>query len=45
LPVPAAGTSAGIDMALHVVERLHGRDFARTTARFMDCEWRPRERE
>lgn len=38
-----AGVSAGIDGALHVVERLHGTDAARSTARYMEYEWRPAE--
>ena len=32
----AAGISAGIDCALHVVERLHGLDAAAATARYME---------
>ncbi len=36
-----AGISAGIDGALHIVGRLHGRDAARETARYMEYEWRP----
>jgi transcriptional regulator GlxA family with amidase domain len=39
--ITSAGISAGIDMALHVVARLHGMDAARTTARYMEYEWRP----
>ncbi|HKQ60544.1 MAG TPA: DJ-1/PfpI family protein [Candidatus Polarisedimenticolaceae bacterium] len=42
--VTAAGVSAGIDMALHLVERYHGRDTARRTARVMQYEgtaWAP----
>ena len=34
--VTAAGISAGIDAALHVVERLEGRSLAETTARHME---------
>lgn len=37
--VTSAGVSAGIDMALHVVERLHGRDVAVQTARHMEYRW------
>ena len=37
--VTSAGVSAGIDMALHVVARLHGAEIARRTARFMEYEW------
>lgn len=36
--VTSAGGSAGIDMALHVVGRLHGRDAAVWTARQMEYE-------
>ena len=35
----AAGISAGIDMSLHLVERLAGRDLALRTARQMDYTW------
>lgn len=38
-----AGVSAGIDGALHVVERLLGDGAARATARYMEYEWRPEE--
>jgi transcriptional regulator GlxA family with amidase domain len=37
--VTSAGVSAGIDMALHVVARLHGEQIANRTARFMDYDW------
>lgn len=37
--ITSAGVSAGIDMALHVVERLHGLDTARWTARRMEYDW------
>jgi transcriptional regulator GlxA family with amidase domain len=37
--VTAAGISAGIDMALHLVERLEGRDLALETARYMEYAW------
>lgn len=37
--VTSAGVSAGIDMALAVVERLHGRPVAETTAREMEYDW------
>jgi transcriptional regulator GlxA family with amidase domain len=37
--VTSAGVSAGIDMALHIVERLHGLDAARKTARDMEYRW------
>jgi transcriptional regulator GlxA family with amidase domain len=39
--VTAAGVSAGIDMALHLVERLHSADRARAVRREMDYEPRP----
>lgn len=38
--VTSAGISAGIDMSLHVVERLVDRDLAEATARQMDFDWR-----
>jgi len=38
-----AGVSAGIDGALHVVERLLGEEAARQTARYMEYDWRPAE--
>lgn len=37
--VTSAGVSAGIDMALAMVERLHGRPLAEQTARGMEYEW------
>ena len=37
--VSSAGISAGIDMSLHLVERLAGRALAERTARQMDFEW------
>lgn len=37
--VTSAGISAGIDMCLHLVERLAGRDLALATARQMEVEW------
>jgi transcriptional regulator GlxA family with amidase domain len=39
--VTSAGVSAGIDMALHIVERLHGHEVAADTARGMEYDWRP----
>ncbi len=39
--VTTAGVSAGIDGALHVVERLLGTPAARLTARYMEYEWKP----
>lgn len=38
--VTSAGVSAGIDMALHLVRRLHGEEVARATARDMEYDWR-----
>jgi transcriptional regulator GlxA family with amidase domain len=37
--VTSAGVSAGIDMSLHVVEKLLGRDTAEYTARMMEYVW------
>jgi transcriptional regulator GlxA family with amidase domain len=37
--VTSAGISAGIDMSLHLVERLEGRALALATARQMDYVW------
>jgi transcriptional regulator GlxA family with amidase domain len=37
--VTSAGISAGIDMSLHLVERLGGRGLALATARQMDVVW------
>jgi transcriptional regulator GlxA family with amidase domain len=39
--VTSAGISAGIDMSLHLVERLHSRDLAVRTARQMEFDWEP----
>lgn len=36
--ITSAGVSAGIDMALHVVERMHGPDVARQSARHMEYD-------
>jgi transcriptional regulator GlxA family with amidase domain len=38
--IVSAGISAGIDMALHVVARLLGRDTALETARYMEYDWK-----
>ena len=35
----SAGISAGIDMSLHLVQRLHSRELALRTARQMDFDW------
>ena len=37
--ITSAGVSAGIDMSLHIVARLHGMDTARWTARRMEYDW------
>jgi transcriptional regulator GlxA family with amidase domain len=37
--VTSAGISAGIDMSLHLVERLAGRELAERTARQMEFDW------
>lgn len=37
--ITSAGISAGIDMSLHIVSRLAGRDLALRTARQMDYHW------
>lgn len=37
--ITSAGISAGIDMCLHIVERLAGRALAEATARQMDYVW------
>ncbi len=39
--ITSAGVSAGIDMALHVVRRLHGDEVARRTARDMEYDGSP----
>jgi transcriptional regulator GlxA family with amidase domain len=41
--VTAAGVSAGIDAALHVVDRLLGREAAQKTARYMEYKWEPED--
>jgi transcriptional regulator GlxA family with amidase domain len=38
--ITSAGISAGLDMSLHIVGRLAGRDLAMRTARQMEYEWR-----
>lgn len=37
--VTSAGISAGLDMSLHLVERLEGAELARSTARQMELDW------
>lgn len=43
--VTSAGVSAGIDMALALVERLHGRAVAEETAHYMEYRWNREESE
>ncbi|WP_291425372.1 DJ-1/PfpI family protein [Deinococcus sp.] len=38
-PVTSGGISAGIDMCLHLVERLHSRELAGATAKQMEYRW------
>jgi D-alanyl-D-alanine carboxypeptidase (penicillin-binding protein 5/6) len=42
--VTCAGVSAGIDGALHVVDRLLGKQAAQDTARYMEYRWEPSTR-
>ncbi len=37
--ITAAGISAGIDMSLHLVERLAGRELAEAVAHYMEYRW------
>ena len=37
--VSSAGVTAGFDMALHLVERLHGRDVAARAARLLEYDY------
>ena len=37
--ITSAGVSAGIDMALHVIARLHGAEAAATTARWIEYDY------
>lgn len=39
--VTTAGVSAGIDGALHLVARLHGKEVAERTAKYMEYRWQP----
>lgn len=43
--ITSAGIAAGIDMSLHVVERLHGAELAAATARYMEYPWKGTGRE
>jgi transcriptional regulator GlxA family with amidase domain len=38
--ITSAGISAGIDMSLHVIARLIGRDLALESAQYMEYDWR-----
>ena len=42
--ITTAGVSAGIDGALHVVERLLGTPSAKLTAKYMEYNWQPAEK-
>ena len=37
--VVSAGVSAGIDMAFHILERLHGAETAKSVAKYIEYEW------
>src|SRR5207247_3534776 len=37
--VTSSGVSAGIDMALHVIARTHGREVSENVARAMEYDW------
>jgi putative intracellular protease/amidase len=39
--ITAAGLSSGMDAALHLVARIRGSDAARTTAMFLEYDWKP----
>jgi transcriptional regulator GlxA family with amidase domain len=41
--ITTAGVSAGIDGALHVVERLLGTPAATQTAKYMEYNWQPQK--
>ena len=43
--VTSAGVEAGIDMSLHLVERLLGRDAAETTTKHMEYNWQENKHE
>ncbi len=38
--ITSAGISAGIDMSLHVVAKIHGFETARETAEYMEYDWK-----
>ena len=37
--ITSAGVSAGIDMSLAIVEKMHGLDVAKDTSHFMEYRW------
>lgn len=39
--ITSAGVQAGMDMALHVVARLHGEEIAHQTAHYIEYHWTP----
>jgi len=39
--ITSAGVQAGMDMALHVIARLHGEAVARQTAAYIEYVWKP----
>ncbi|MCS7069931.1 MAG: DJ-1/PfpI family protein [Anaerolinea sp.] len=39
--ITSAGVQAGMDMALHVIARLHGEAIARQTAAYIEYRWQP----
>lgn len=41
--ITTAGVSAGIDGALHIVERLLGSPAAKMTAKYMEYDWQPKK--
>ncbi|CAM3178916.1 DJ-1/PfpI family protein [Paenibacillus lupini] len=41
--IMSAGVSAGIDMSLYVIGKLHGEERALKTARLMEYDWTPRK--
>jgi transcriptional regulator GlxA family with amidase domain len=41
--IVSAGISAGIDMSLHVVSRLLGKEVAAATAKYMEYDWNQRQ--
>jgi len=43
--IVSAGVSAGIDMALHVVEKLQGQEVAKEAAQYMQYDYWPRKQE